>query len=238
MLAQTEGPRPAFDVVSVKPTPPERLNHLKSEKCPGGGSYVTEGTPLLWAIEFAYRLNDTDLAGWPPWVESFADAYDIQGKPAGRVTDQQCRQMLQSLLEDRFHLRIHRERKERPVFFLAIGKNGPKLREVTPDSPKGGIRINRAIQQALSESEAPPGWSMQRLASYLADRPEVARPTIDKTGLSGLYSFSLEFSRNGSDNDQPDIFAALQEQLGLKLETGKAPGDVYLIDHIERPSGN
>ncbi len=91
LFAQTEGPRPVFDVVSVKATPPERLNHLKSERCNGGGPYVTEGTPVLWAIEFAYHLNDTDLAaGWPAWLESFADAYDIQGKSEHPVTDRQC----------------------------------------------------------------------------------------------------------------------------------------------------
>jgi uncharacterized protein (TIGR03435 family) len=146
--------------------------------------------------------------------------------------------MVQSLLEDRFHLKIHRETKERNVFFLVVGKNGPKLRAVTPDSPNGGIRINRAIQQFLSESEAPPGWSMERMASYLAGRPEVARPVIDKTGLSGLYSFTLEFSMRDGTDDKPIIFAALQEQLGLKLEQGKAPGEVYVIDHVERPTGN
>src|ERR1035438_2592750 len=75
IYAQTESTRPAFEVVSVKPTPPERLNLLKVERCKEGGPFITEGAPLLWTIEYAYRLNDSDLAGWPPWVESFADAY-------------------------------------------------------------------------------------------------------------------------------------------------------------------
>src|ERR1700678_2017212 len=153
MFAQTEAARPAFEVVSVKPTPPEQLNHLKYEKCNGGGPFVAEGTPLLWTIEFAYHLNDIDLAdGWPAWIESFADAYDIEGKPAGRVTDEQCRQMVQSLLADRFQLRIYREDRVLAVYLLVIAKNQPKLREVKGDSPKlgGAVRINRALMQAPS----------------------------------------------------------------------------------------
>jgi len=240
MFAQRGAPRPAFDVVSVKPTPPERLNHLKSDKCNNGGPFVAEGTPLLWTIEFAYHLNDTDLAaGWPAWLESFADAYDIEGKPAGRVSDEQCRQMVQSLLADRFQLKIHRETKERAVYFLALAKNGPKLREVKPDSPKtgGGVRLNRALMQAPSETEAPEGWAMSRLAGYLGGLPDVGRPVLDKTGLAGIYAFSLEFSRKDGD-DRPVIFTALQDQLGLKLEASKAPLDVVVIDHVERASVN
>jgi uncharacterized protein (TIGR03435 family) len=239
MFAQTDPARPAFEVVSVKPTPPERLNHLRYEKCTGGGPFVTEGTPLLWSIEFAYQLRDSDLAGWPAWLESFADAYEMEGRPAGRVTEQQCRQMVQSLLADRFHLKIHRETKERSVYLLLIGKNGSKLRVVKTDSPKtgGGVRINGPLMQSLSESEAPEGWDMPRLAGYLGDVPDVGRPVLDRTGLTGLYAFSLQFSRKDGD-DRPIVFLALQEQLGLKLEAAKAPLDVVVIDHVERPSGN
>ena len=127
--------RPAFDVVSIKPTPPERINHLKYEKCNGGGPFLAEGAPLLWTIEFAYRFADVNLTpGHPAWIESFADAYDIEGKPAGAVTAEQCRQMAQSLLEDRFALKTHCETKER-------------------------------------------------------------KAVTDRTGLAGMYSLSLEFSR-------------------------------------------
>src|ERR1017187_3573993 len=239
IYAQTESTRPAFEVVSVKPTPPERLNLLKVERCKEGGPFITEGAPLLWTIEYAYRLNDSDLAGWPPWVESFADAYDIQGKSQGRVTDEQCRQMVQSLLENRFHSKIHHETKEGTVYLLVIAKNGPKIQEVKPDSPKtgAGVRINGPRMQSPSESDAPAGWSMKRLAGFLADLPDIGRPVLDKTGLPGIYPFSLEFSRNNND-DRPVIFAALQDQLGLRLEPTKAPTDVVVIDHVERPTGN
>jgi hypothetical protein len=90
--------------------------------------------------------------------------------------------------------------------------------------------------QSLSESEAPEGWDMPRLAGYLGDVPDVGRPVLDRTGLTGLYAFSLQFSRKDGD-DRPIVFLALQEQLGLKLEAAKAPLDVVVIDHVERPSG-
>lgn len=112
----------------------------------------------MWTIEFAYHLNDFDIAaGWPAWIESFGDAYDIVGKPAGSVTGEQCRQMVQSLLVDRFHLKIHRETRERAVYFLVTGKNGSNLREVKSNSPKtdSGVRINRALMQGLPKARLP-----------------------------------------------------------------------------------
>jgi uncharacterized protein (TIGR03435 family) len=240
LAAQPDAARPAFEVVSVKPTPPERINRLKYEKCDNGGPFIAQGVPLLWIVEFAYRVNDTDLAaGFPAWIESFADAYDIEGKPAGPVDDLQCRQMVQALLEDRFQLKIHRETRERGVYFLVIAKNGPKLREVKQDAPQtgGGVRINRALMQAPSEKEAPKGWSAAKLAGYLAGLPDVGRPVLDKTGLTGIYAFSLEFSRKEGD-DRPAIFTAVQDQLGLKLDAGKAPLEMLVIDHVQRASGN
>ena len=98
-----------------------------------------------------------------------------------------------------------------------------------------GFRINQALQQAPAEPEAAPGWPMSRLASYLSDIPELGRTVVDKTGLAGIYSFALDFSRPDGD-DAPSIFSALQEQLGLKLESARSQEEFLVIDHIERPS--
>ncbi len=235
--AQTETARPVFDVVSVKRTPQERRNHLKSERCTGGGPFIVEGTPLLWTIQFAYRLRDADIAGAPGWLESFDDAYDITGKAEGSVTDEQCRLMVQSLLEDRFRLKIHLETRERAAYFLQVAKNGPKLQEVRPDSPDlGGVRFNGRHPAILSEKEPPPGWPMTRLAGFLADILDDRRPVIDKTGLTGIYAFNLDYSKDGIE--QPLLVSALRDQLGLQLEAGKAAVDVTVIDRVERPSEN
>jgi uncharacterized protein (TIGR03435 family) len=236
-FAQTPPERPSFDVVSVKRTPVERRNQLKSERCNSGGAYVVEGTPLLWSIQFAYRLKDAEIAAVPGWLESFDDAYDITGKSAGPVTDEQCRLMVQSLLEDRFHLKLHRETRERPVYFLKVVKNGPKLQEVHTDSPDlGGVRFNGRHPAYLSEKESPPGWPMSRLASYLADLLNDDRWVIDETSLTGIYAFNLEYSKDGVDH--PPLVPALRDQLGLQLEPGKKAVEITVIDHIERPTEN
>jgi uncharacterized protein (TIGR03435 family) len=145
--------------------------------------------------------------------------------------------MVQSLLADRFHLQVHHETRERPVYFLTVAPGGPKLQHIEPDAPnEPGVRFNGHHLGILAEPVAPPGWSMSRLAGYLADLLEDRRPVIDKTNLPGLYSFNLEYSKDGAD--RPLIPVALQQQLGLKLEPAKAPTDVLVIDHIDRPTEN
>ena len=229
--------REEFDVASVKPTPTERLHHLRLDKCPGGGMFVTAGAPLVWTITYAYRVADTQLLGAPSWTNTFEDTYDIEGKAAQRITDAQCRSMVRSLLETRFRLATHREHKEAPVYALVVGKNGHKLHAVKPDDPESlvGVIVNGGRQQALSDQEVPAGWSMARLADYVSNW--AGRPVIDKTGLPGDYSFHLDFSRHETE-DRPSIFTALQGQLGLKLEPDKAMLEYVVIDHIERPSSN
>jgi uncharacterized protein (TIGR03435 family) len=152
------------------------------------------------------------------------------------MTDDQCRLMVRSLLEDRFKMAVHRESREMRVYALVVSKQG-KLYEVSADGDGEGVRINRARFQSLSDAEAPKGMSMARLAGFLGDLPAVALPVVDRTGLSGIYSFSLTFSVKEGD-DRPSIWTAVQEQLGLKLEATKAPIDVLVVDHIEKASAN
>jgi uncharacterized protein (TIGR03435 family) len=170
--------------------------------------------------------------------------------------------MLQSLLAERFNLKIHRETKDAPVYFLTIGKNGPKLQDAKtrrdavfqnadgtlapghiqlgPEPGGGGVYQARAFS-----------FSMKSFGDWLA--MEVHRPVIDKTALTGIYDFTLEWMPDtNASTPAPDaqsavtlpgapaasIFTALQQQLGLKLEPGKSPIEVIVIDHVERPSGN
>jgi hypothetical protein len=108
----------------------------------------------------------------PGWLESFEAAYDITGKPSARVTDDQCRQMLQILLED----------------LLTVAKNSPRLQEVVAGAVDlGGVRFNGRRPAVLSEQEPPPGWPMGRLASFLEDLLADDRPLLDRTGLKGIY---------------------------------------------------
>jgi uncharacterized protein (TIGR03435 family) len=198
----------------------------------------------MWSIEWAFGLPDSRISGGPSWLVSFADAYEIEGKADGPVSVNQCRLMVQSLLADRFKLRVHHEMRESAAYELTIAKDArktlSKLHEVGKDDRGGGglgVRIDEAVQQSPSEREPAEGWPMSRLAAIISDLPEVSRPVIDKTGLTGIYSFTLDFSR-GEGDDRPSIFTALPTQLGLRLKPGKTSVEFLVIDHIERPSQN
>jgi uncharacterized protein (TIGR03435 family) len=227
---QSEMGRPAFEVASVKPTPPERQNQLRLDYCGVGGHFLVGGTPVFWSLKYAFRLRDDQIVGAPEWLTAFDSAYDIEGKPGHPVDNAECRLMLQSLFADRFKLAVHRESKETTVYLLKIGKSGPKLPR------NSGVKLNGSVQvEAAGRPEWPNGWTMARLAAYLSDM--TGRPVVDRTALEGSYGITLSFSRSNTD-DAPSIFTAVQEQLGLKLEPGKAPVDLLVIDHIEKPGAN
>jgi uncharacterized protein (TIGR03435 family) len=120
------------------------------------------------------------------------------------------------------------------VYKLIVGKNGPKLQKVNADAPLGIEQFNSVTGQLITK-----GISMPQLAGMLAAIGELENLVVDDTGLDGYYKFKLEWSSgNASANAGPSLFAALQEQLGLKLEATKGPVDVLVIDHVERPSAN
>ncbi|MGB7217325.1 MAG: TIGR03435 family protein [Vicinamibacterales bacterium] len=224
----TEPPR--FDVTSVKPTPPERQNSLRFDYCQSSGRFSVAGTPVLWSIKYAYRLKDYQIAGAPTWLDEFHNAYDIEGRPSREVSNAQCRLMVQSLFVDRFKLAAHREMRESPVYLLTIARNGAKL-------GKGGVKLNGTTQlNGTGEPSWPDGWTMSELATYLSDFTD--RPIIDRTGLQGNYGITLDFSRTTDDMERPSLFTAVQEQLGLRLNTGTALVEIFIIDHIERPDPN
>jgi uncharacterized protein (TIGR03435 family) len=170
-------------------------------------------------------------------------------------------QMLQALLADRFELTVHRETKQLTTYTLVIAKGGPKLQQAKPGDtyPNGGTYPDGTHEGANSMRESPLGditaqaVSIARLVQSLTQM--LGYPVSDKTELKGVYDFKLRYTPddrlqppNGStnarlpspptDSDAPSLFDALQEQLGLKLESAKAPAEVIVIDHVEKPSGN
>jgi uncharacterized protein (TIGR03435 family) len=223
--------RARFDATVVRPTPPERLYQLKLEECDRGGTFVASGTPLEWVIEFAYGGSGDKVTGGPGWLNSFDAAFDVEGKPDHKVSKAECRTMVQSLLEERFGLKVHRETKEVDGYAMTVGKRGPRLQPAKPADAGGGVRVNGALQQSLQEGKAPDGWSMSRLAGFVSDFAK--RPVVDETGLQGEYSFSMRFAHT-EDSDDPDVATALEEQLGLKLVPTKTPLEMVVIDHVER----
>jgi uncharacterized protein (TIGR03435 family) len=171
--------------------------------------------------------------------------------------------MLQAILADRFMLSLHRETKDLPAYFLVIAKNGPKLQGAKPDyigpNDMPDLAGNRAIDKVFITKGGQftgQAASIKTLVDELSR--EVGRPVLDKTGLTGKYDFTFKFARDdlrlqgphgGTASDQPapavsdpsggpTLFTALQQYLGLKLESGKGPVEIIVIDHVERPSGN
>jgi uncharacterized protein (TIGR03435 family) len=229
VLAQT-AVTPTFEVSSVKPTPPERQNQLRFDYCQPSGRFAVFGTPIIWSIAYAYRVKDYQIVGVPDWLRGFDTAYDIEGTAGGPVGEDQCRLMVQSLFAERFKLKTHREPRESQVYFLTILKNGSKLRE------GGEVRVNGGVQVVGSgKPRWPDGMTMPDFARILSDSTD--RPVVDRTGLQKKYGVRLDFSTRDGD-DRVSIFTAVQEQLGLKLEAGRAPVEMLIIDHIEKPTAN
>lgn len=224
--------RLAFEVASIK-LHPDPITHSE-DPAVHGARVVGTASKVLDLIEEAYGLRGDQISGGPAWVKS--DHYDIAAKAEGEspITKDQLRQMLRSLLADRFQLKFHRERRETAVYELVLGKGGPKLKP--PDATGHGFV--QATDTGL-HMEAPNG-TMAQLATQLS--VTAGRPVVDKTGLTEHYAYTLDWlPANGDpepDSNVPSMFTAVQEQLGLKLESGKASIEMFVIDHVEKPSEN
>jgi uncharacterized protein (TIGR03435 family) len=171
--------------------------------------------------------------GGPGWLSD--DRYDVSAKAAGAASRNQVMLMLQALLADRFKLTFHFEEKEMPIYSLVIAKNGPKIKEAKDDG--NGLEIGGDPQHALSARNI----SMAQFAGTLSRLQELDRPVVDRTGLKGVFNISLDFVAEDAaspDSAGPSIFTALAEQLGLKLEATKGPVQIFVIDHVEKPSEN
>jgi uncharacterized protein (TIGR03435 family) len=254
IFAQSPAARPAFDafeVATIKLTPLDwsggRFIRMQS-----GHRFVAKNHALKTLIAAAYNLTPRAILGAPSWVDS--DRYDILAEAPGEVRPNLDEQMamLRKLLTERFNLTFHREQKEFSIYALTVAKNGPKLKEstISPDaSPEGPPPLVFVVSP---QSLHLPGRyaTMAELASVF-QRSALDRPVVDKTGLSGRYDFDLEFtpdesqfdgafgSRPGNDDSaKPGLFAAMQQQLGLRLEATKGSVEALVVDHIERPSDN
>jgi len=229
LFAQTTSVRPSFEAVSIKPNnlsgsevhehnSPGRLNARMSAK---------------HLIRDAFAVKDFQILGGPAWLSN--NNYDFVATTAApmKLNDQILQPYLQSLLADRFQLKYHRETRESPVYFLVAAKTGPKLTKHTGDS---GFDMN-AYAGKDKESMDATKVTMAGLASFLAGNME--RPVVDHTGIDGEFDLKLDWSpEQVSESSGPSIFTALEEQLGLRLESGKGPVEMIVIDSIERPSEN
>jgi uncharacterized protein (TIGR03435 family) len=241
--SQTVEKPPGFDVASIKPHSDTAESGSTSRggviiSKGGGGGAPFRGGSLSFrqgtaasgrrgvtarrVILEAYRLTTYQLSGGPGWLDT--DVFDLEAK-AETAAGNQLRQMLQTLLAERFQLVVRRETKEMPVYALMMGKNGTKLPGWKQGDPVP-MPVNRYPKNLRFAG------TMQDLADDLSGSDLVGRPVLDKTGLTGAYVLSF-----GWEADE-DYIRALQEQLGLKLESQKAALDAVVIERIQKPSPN
>ena len=252
----------AYDVISIHPsksvmtTVNNSVTFSRMFIRETSDSYHVENVTLKYIISSAYNIKDDTIVGGPTWIESDSNHYDIDAKvtpsadaPPPKLTSAQRRQMIQSLLADRFKLVVHNETKDAPVFELDLAKGGSKLPITTPnDDFAKGIK-------GIDGNPVPIGYPMPlgqgrlfgqsvtiaSLIDYLTH--ELKRPVVDKTGLTGKYDLSLQWTPDDTPPDSPltggpSIFTAIQEQLGLKLNPAKGPVETLVIDHVEPPTPN
>jgi uncharacterized protein (TIGR03435 family) len=251
-------PAPSFEVASIKPNKTDDLR-VMLRITPNG--LTAMGVSAKFLIEFAYDIKDFQVSGGPGWIDS--EKYDIDAKmdeanieAIKKMTRDQAterrRLMLQSLLAERFKLKVTHSSKELPIYALVVAKNGPKLTKSADSLPGATPRAQLGFTPGeLTGMSVPISLLVNQLTR------EVSRQVLDKTGLQGNYNFTLRFTSErrlappggtggpggpgdapAPDSSGPSVFTALQEQLGLKLESQKGPVEILIIDSIEKPSEN
>ena len=267
---------PKYDVATIKPTSASDGRRMFMFS-PDGISLT--GVPIQMLLTEAFHVEDDHIIGAPGWVKT--NRYDVQAKVSpedapklDKLKFDERRSMLVPLLVERFNLKYHHETREMTGYALVVAKGGPKMKvsDVQPPppdakppdpgaSPKPGDpgaqrpqqrRMLRFMGRGHLEAE---GSDTQMLARVLSQ--QLGRTVTDKTGLKGLYDYTLQWtpddapppapggasggpphSDSGTDAVGPSLFTAVQEQLGLKLESSKGMADVIVIDHIDLPSEN
>ena len=236
-----------FDVVSIKPADPLVTNmHIGISP---SGTFEASGITLLDLISLAYDVRVFQIVGASGWMGT--DKYEIITKDEAKgpaeselkeMNDKQREQFrdrllgkLRVMLSDRYQLKVHREKKEMPIYGLLIAKGGVKLEAAAEgDNSESGMNGSRTEEgkSSLTGKNLP----LEHLVRFLSN--QTARPVIDQTGLTGKYNFKMIYAPDMNDLTGPSIFTALQEQLGLKLESQKGPADVLVIDSVQKPSEN
>jgi bla regulator protein BlaR1 len=217
----------------------------------GPDEFISKNASLQQVIRVAYGVEDDRISGAPGWLDS--EKYDLEAKEDSpgvddprklgldqRVSEQ--KRMLQELLADRLKLTLHRETRDIAAYALVIAKTGPKLREPNPGDTypngfkgrdgvarPGGVHIdgNKLIFQGVPIG--PLLWHLSR---------QLHRTILDETGLSGTYNFTLQEPPASPESSGPAISAAMEQQLGLRLESQEVSMEVLVIDHVEKPSEN
>jgi uncharacterized protein (TIGR03435 family) len=234
----------SFEVAAIKPTSPdERARYIRMQ---GAHEFIAKSYTLKYLVSAGYNLTPKAISGGPDWTD--VERYDILAATPGETRPSLDEQMamVRTLLVDRFNLKFHTEPKEFPVYVLTVARGGSKLKEsAAPDEQPVLVNTVYPGQKIVLPAR---NATMAQFASML-QRAVLDRPVIDKTNLSAKYDFDLEWTPDDTQFGgnlppvppenvvKPDLFAALQ-QLGLRLESSRAPIDTIVIDSVQRPSEN
>jgi uncharacterized protein (TIGR03435 family) len=257
LRAQAPAARPAFEVATIKRNASIGANGGGGFAPGPGGRFRITNVDARTLVRIAYRsgpmLFSSQIIGAPAWMDS--ESYDIAAKVGAELEGKTQAEfiriqplLLQSLLEERFKLKVHRETRELQRYALVLaskdGALGPQLRRSSLDC---SVDFTKCSPRAGSGTFSSGSTPIASLTNYLASAV-VQRVVVDRTGLDGRYEINLEWTPdrtplplNGDApappaSDRPSIFTALQDQLGLKLEPERGPVDVVVIDHVERPT--
>jgi uncharacterized protein (TIGR03435 family) len=254
--AVVSGQEPSFEVASVRVnTSGDPVSRISAPA--GTGRFEATNAPLRILIVNAYGIAGFQLAGGPAWLDGLR--VDIVARAATPVARDEISRMLRRLLSERFQLAVHRESREAPVYALVVARDdrrlGPRMQASTADcaaATAGGAAAPQLPSgQLLCATRMSPTWinaggmTMARLATSLTGI--VGGPVTDETRLTGTYDLQLSFSPEQplppgapppADPNAPSIFAALEEQLGLKLDARRGMVDFVVIDRVEPPTGN
>lgn len=236
---------PSFEVATIKLSPPDEQGKFFTVTR-GSNQVRTGNTTLSDLIVFAYGVHPKQLINAPDWADK--DKFDILGKPdaEGVPNQAQLRAMMQKLLASRFQLSFHKDTRELSVYALVVAKDGPKL---TPSAAQGNLPglFFRGLGD-LPARNATMGDFAGLLQAAVLDKP-----VVDHTGISGRYDFELKWTPDQSQFEAlggvknppaesadapPDLYTAIQQQIGLKLDSTKAPTEVMVIDKVAQPSPN
>jgi len=237
----------AFEVASIKPTPPEEQRGIVHQP-PGGQSYEAIGASLLTIMTVAYTVTPRQISGGPDWINT--DRWTIEAKAGRRGTSDELHDALARLLEERFQLKVRHEKREMPCYILTVDKKGAKMpvhdAADLVHEPIAGRFENGDVHMTGKNA------TMNYFAFFLSRGLD--RNVVDQTNLTEHYDIEYHFvpdlppGRVGDGPvlingqpvsvDGPNIFTALREQLGLQLEKGKGPVDFLVVEHVEKPSAN
>jgi len=237
---------PEFDVAVIRPNPGDTTGHSHIWSSASDGNFMAQNVTAIELIRYAYGMPETRISGGPGWMR--AAKFDLEAKSDPAIDVQlrgldsapareQKQHMLQALLADRLALKVHQETRELPIYELVVARGGPRFQ---PSKINGTTINNGNANITVAGSDHTVALLAEQLSRALG------RVVVDKTGLDGRYELTLKWSTDevaagpgGPSADAgPSIFTAIQEQLGLRLESGKGPVPILVVDHLERPSEN